>query len=158
MKKSIIILILVSSILLIAGCTRTAKFGIIGTRNIDYSASYERSDLTQVKNEFVWFLIFPISTDILHPMEVIDLALEKGGYEFLTDAEIKDTRISLLFGLYLAMEVRGTGWKKVGGHASLDIDNKPILVYSENNELKLTSELPPELLEEIEAKGLLVNP
>lgn len=157
MKISRILFCLVSVALLVSGCA-TGKLGMVGTRNIDYSATYEKGGPTEAKNTVAFFVIFPVAWDELHAMEVIDLALAEGGYDFLTDVEISVKSLPL-WPIYVSttLSVKGTGWRKAGSHANMDIHSGPLLAYEENGELKLTNELPPELLEGLETHGLLNN-
>jgi hypothetical protein len=87
--------------------------GMIGTRNIDYSATYEKGNMTQAEGEVALFLIIPFKLDDLYAMEIIDQALEKGGYDFMTDVTVT----SFVFPTYIynsfSYEIKGTGWRKV---------------------------------------------
>lgn len=146
MRKILIILGIV--IVSLTSCTQSIKFGMVGTRNIDYSSTYEKGDLTQAKNEVMILLIIPLKTDMLHPMEVIDVALEKGGYDFLTDVEISQTVIFTYIINYFAVEVKGTGWRNANSAFGYDMNNKKFLVYEKENQISLTSDIPDEILNE----------
>lgn len=146
MRKILIIFGIV--ILSLTSCTHSIKFGMIGTRNIDYSSTYEKGDITLANNEVMILLIIPIMKDMLHPMEVIDVALEKGGYDFLTDAEISQTVFFTYIINYIAVEVKGTGWKNANSAFGYDMNNKIFLVSEDGNQISLTSDIPDEILNE----------
>ena len=57
--------------------------------------------------------------DDLTPMELLDKAIEKVGYEFMTDVTVKNTIISFFIYSSNSFEITGTGWKNSGSQASL---------------------------------------
>lgn len=128
MKKGVFYL----SLLLAVACTNTAKFGMVGTRNVDYSATYSKSETTEAQGEVEFILLIPKTVEIMHPIEQIDQALAKGGYEFMTNAEITQSLLFTIIYNHAVLKVKGTGWKKNGVMGSIEL-NKNVLLLSETS-------------------------
>jgi hypothetical protein len=108
-KIGIILLI----VLFVSSCTSISQMHLAGTRNIDYSATYEKVAVTQASGEVTLFFVIPLVMDDLYPMEIIDKALEKGGYDFMTDIRIKRFFVFTYILNYASFEVKGYGWRRV---------------------------------------------
>lgn len=110
-KFSAIILLAV----LLSSCN-TANIGMIGTRNIDYSATYEKGEYVeyQATSAFIgmYYPIIPISLDDDYPMEVFDQALKKGGYDFMTNVTVERTGFYYFFYMGNKYIIKGTGWRR----------------------------------------------
>ncbi len=120
----------------LTGCS-TVKIGMIGTRNIDYSATYEKKSATSIEKSVSLFIIIPIKMDDLTPIELIDRAIEKEGYEFLTDVTVEETVIPLFVYTYAGYKIKGTGWKKSGDKASLGSEKTGYIVSKKDGEIVL---------------------
>lgn len=125
MKKSIILSTLIMFLLFVSSCaTSSVNLGTIGTRNIDYSATYQRGGETSEKRSLAVVFVIPVVVQDISIMDIIDSALEQGGYEFMTE-----TTFSHVIGFfpylfqYEKYEVRGIGWKKADSSSALNFES-----------------------------------
>lgn len=118
----------------------TAKIGMVGTRNVDYSATYVKGNQVTDKAQILLILIIPVKFDDFNMIEIIDNVMAKEGYDFMTDVEI--TSITFPFGLitYSRIEISGIGWKRQDGKYSLNNDSSPIMykIEKEKNVISYT--------------------
>ena len=112
MRKKILLMVLSMITLLLSGCSTVAKMGMISSRNIDYSASYMKGSVVESKAELMMLLFIPVKMDDTYFYEVLDKALEKEGYDFMTDVTIEKTLVYTVVFDYMSYSIRGTGWKK----------------------------------------------
>ena len=108
MKKILIVLIVAT---FFASCTTSVKMGTIGTRNIDYSATYSKKGKGVHVARFQMFIIFPVQIDDFDRTEIIDMALKKEGFDFLTDTTVELTQYFIPYiYMYQSFQVSGSGW------------------------------------------------
>jgi hypothetical protein len=119
--KNALLVFLLSAFL--SACSTSSRVGMLSTRNIDYSATYVKGNSTSYSAHVTLILFVPIEFDDLNDVEVVDMALKKEGYEFLTNATITHKGIFTLLFNSATFTVEGTGWKK--GGATTEIDSPP---------------------------------
>jgi hypothetical protein len=124
----------------LVSCVSTAHLGAISTRNIDYSAYYMKSNLTQQSATVAMVFCIPVMMEDVNMVEIIDLAMKREGYDFLTDVKISNTTVITYIFNCVNYTVLGTGWKKVGMATSANensVDKYAYAVSKENGKYKL---------------------
>lgn len=94
-------------------CTYKATLGTISTRNIDYSARYEKDGEAFHKANLLIVLSIPVYIQDQYMVEIIDMAMIESGYEFMTDVKVKATIIPAFLVNYFSVEIEGIGWKEI---------------------------------------------
>lgn len=139
MMKKIFIGILFLSLLSVLNCS-TARMGLVGTRNIDYSATYIKGNQVTDDSKLILFLVIPVKCDDFNMVEIIDKVMAKEGYDFMTNVEISSMIVPLVFITYSKVEITGTGWKRQDGKYSINKDMSPLFykVGKENGIISVT--------------------
>jgi hypothetical protein len=94
--------------------------GVLGTRNIDMSATYSKGNPVMSSANVVIIVAVPVVLDDYSIYELLDKALEKEGYEFATDVEIKTSVFFTYLVDWIGYEVHATGWKKDTSSVSME--------------------------------------
>jgi len=84
---------------------------MVSTRNIDYSATYTKGATTSHSANIAFLISIPISIQDVNLVELIDMALIKEGYDFMTNVTVSNTSVIAIIYNSITIKVEGTGWK-----------------------------------------------
>jgi hypothetical protein len=129
MIKRIVGLLLSLCCLGLVSCVASSTIGTISTRNIDYSATYTKGGPAEASANISLFLFIPVSIQDMNPVEVVDMAMKKEGYDFLTNVKVSQTNITAIIYNSVTLKVEGTGWKKSGSPTSSNSNTMAPVAY-----------------------------
>jgi hypothetical protein len=104
--------------------------GTISTRNIDYSANFVKGNETTQSSTVAFFLCIPVMMQDLNMVEIVDMAMKKEGYDFMTNVTISTSSVTAIVYNSVTYKVQGTGWKKTGVETSENVDKIDTFAYS----------------------------
>lgn len=110
-------------------CVSTSHMGLVSTRNIDYSANYSIGGETMHSATVMFILLVPVMVQDANMVEIIDVAMKKEGYDFMTDVTVSQSFIFTYVFNSFTYKVTGTGWRNTEMTSSVQ-EQKEIAKYA----------------------------
>jgi len=131
---------------LIFGCSNISHLSIVSTKNYSPLENYESIGQISAKGEsrLMWLYVL-LNLDYKNTAigHIIDIALKESGADYITNVNIYEKEMILLFWGSKSIEISGEGWKK--------IDNK-------KTEINLESKIKENKSKVIKTSNPVYNP